>query len=270
MGLLSTEKTDWPPIDLGDGIVFGPDKTVMMAGPCAVESRDQIFQAAEFIAGLGIRVFRAGAFKPRTSPYSFQGLDHEGLALLAEVRERFGLKIITEAKDMTHAEAVAEVADIVQVGAKSMYNHALLKFCGRLDKPVLLKRFFAATLKEFLQMADFILLEGNRRLLLCERGIRTFEPQTRFSLDLSGAAVLQEQSRLPLVLDPSHAIGYRFGVPRLARACAAFGAEGLLIEVHPNVEQAQCDRDQALDHATFARLFAELREICALQGRELV
>jgi 3-deoxy-7-phosphoheptulonate synthase len=253
-----------------NGLDFTPQHCVMMAGPCAAESRDQVMRSAEFLSNLGVRVFRAGCYKPRTNPYVFQGSGVEGLTWLAEVRDQFGMLIVTELRDETHFDEVEAVADILQIGAKSMFNHALLKACGASKKPVLLKRFFAATVDELLKMADFILLGGNPNVMLCERGIRTFEPSTRFSLDLSGAAILQRDSKLPLILDPSHAIGLRFGVPQLARACAAFGCEGLLIEVHPNVDQALCDKDQAMTHDMFSKLLPQIRDLTAVVGRQLI
>lgn len=257
-------------IALENGVCFDSEHTVLMAGPCAVESESQVLRSAEFLRGIGVNVFRAGAFKPRTNPYAFQGAEYDGLRWLERVRNDFNMTIITEARDASHIKEVADVADIIQIGSKSMFNHALLKYCGTLDKPVMLKRFFSATVDEFMKMADFVLLQGNSKLILCERGIRTFEPSTRFSLDLSGAAVIAEKSHLPLVLDPSHAVGHAFAVPRLAKACAAFGCNGLLIEVHPDVDNALCDKEQALDHKTFKPLKEKLEEICLSVGRKLI
>jgi 3-deoxy-7-phosphoheptulonate synthase len=258
-------------IDLGDGVVFGTDRTVMMAGPCAVESEDQIMRTARrLVETHGIKVFRAGAFKPRTSPYPFQGAEFDGLRILDRVRRELGVKIITEVKDESHLDAVAEHADIIQIGTKSMYHFTLLARCGKIGKPILLKRAFMATLKEFLQAADFILAGGNHRVILCERGIRTFEPSTRFCLDLGSAALLKEMSHLPLVLDPSHAVGISAQVPLVTQASAALEVDGLLVEVHHNPPEARCDREQALSFAQFDALMPRLGAICRAIGRTLV
>ena len=258
-------------IDLGAGVVFGDRATVMLAGPCAVESEAQLMQAAEFLRHrCGLRVFRAGAYKPRTSTYSFQGMGEAGLRLLERVRDAFGLKIITEVKDTTHLRQVAEVADIVQVGAKSMFNTTLLARCGTLGKPVMLKRGFMATIKELLQAADVVMSHGNSQVILCERGIRTFEHQTRFCLDVCAAALIQSVSHLPLVLDPSHAAGVAGIVPAVARAAAGLGVDGIMVETHPDPAQARCDRDQALELEQYQRMLPTLRAICEATGRELV
>ncbi len=258
-------------IDLGDEIVFGRGCTVMMAGPCAVESEDQVMRTAEFLrTKFDIKVFRAGAFKPRTSPYTFQGLADEGLRLLEKVRENFGMKIITEVKDTTHLNAVADVADIIQIGTKSMYNFSLLNLCGQLKQLIVLKRGFMTTIKEFLQAADFILSSGNSKVILCERGIRTFEPQTRFCLDVCSAALLKELSHLPIVLDPSHAMGIAAQVPLVAQSAAALGVDGLLIETHPNPANAKSDKEQALSFVQFSQMVPSLDKICTAVGRRLI
>lgn len=258
-------------ISLADDVTFGSQQTVMIAGPCAVESEEQTLATAAYLrTEHDVRVFRAGAFKPRTSPYSFQGLGEAGLRILEKVRADFGMLIISEVKDVTHFDAVADVADIVQIGAKSMYNSALLERCGRLSKPVLLKRGFMTTLKEFLQAADVILASGNPEVILCERGIRTFEPQTRFSLDVCGAALLKRLSHLPIVLDPSHAIGIASEVPAVAQAAAALGVDGIMVEVHPDPPMAKSDRAQALSFEAFSTMTRRLQGICAAVGRELV
>jgi len=218
----------------------------------------------------GISTLRAGCFKPRTSPYSFQGLGMEGLKLLAKMREKYGLNIITEVKDATHVDAIIEYADIIQVGAKSMYDHGILRKCGKTNKPVLIKRGFGTTLQEFVQASEFVLSGGNENVILCERGIRTFETKTRFTLDLCGAAYLKEHTNLPIVLDPSHAMGYAYGVPDLAKACMAMGIDGLLIEVHPNPKVAKSDASQQLDHETFTKLATELKAIGKIIGKNLV
>jgi len=246
------------------------NNTVMIGGPCSVESEEQITASAELMVKLGVSTLRAGCYKPRTSPYSFQGLGLEGLKLLDKMRAKYGLNIITEVRDATHVEEVIEYADIVQIGAKSMYDHGILKRCGKTDKPVLLKRGFGTTLKEFVQMAEFVLSGGNDKVILCERGLRTFETGTRFTLDLCGVAYLKEYTNLPIILDPSHAMGYAYGVPDLARACAAMGVEGLLIEVHPNPETALSDAAQQLDHVQFTELLDSVRGVANSIGRTIV
>ncbi len=258
-------------IDLGGGVVFGRGCTILMAGPCAVESEEQVMRTAEFLRSkFDIKVFRAGAFKPRTSPYSFQGLADEGLRLLEKVRENFGMKIITEVKDTTHLDAVADVADIIQIGTKAMYNFSLLAFCGQLEKPIVLKRGFMTTIKEFLQAADFIMSNGNSKVILCERGIRSFEPQTRFCLDVCAAALVKELSHLPIVLDPSHAMGIAAQVPLVAQSAAALGIDGLLIETHPDPANAKSDKEQALSFEQFSQMVPVLDRICTAVGRTLV
>ena len=258
-------------VRLDDTLAFGDETTVFMAGPCAVEDRNQIFRIAEHLVKThDIKIFRAGSYKPRTSPYSFQGLGEEGLRLLDDVRREFGVKIITEVKDETHVKSVADVADVIQIGTKAMYNPALLRSCGAISKPVLLKRAFMATLQEFLQAADFIMQQGNLDVILCERGLRNFEPQTRFSLDLCGAAILRERSHLPIVLDPSHAMGKRSGVPLLMQACAGFGADGLLVETHYNPDKSWSDAAQALHFEQLAAVYPIVKKICAVVGRSLV
>ncbi|HHP7245821.1 MAG TPA: 3-deoxy-7-phosphoheptulonate synthase [Elainellaceae cyanobacterium] len=258
-------------IDLGDGVVFGRGLTIMMAGPCAVESEEQTMRTAEFLRSkFDIKVFRAGAFKPRTSPYSFQGLADEGLRILEKVRDTFGMKIITEVKDTTQLAAVADVADIIQVGTKSMYNFSLLAMCGQLKQPIVLKRGFMTTIKEFLQAADFILCNGNPKVIMCERGIRSFEPQTRFCMDVCSAALMKELSHLPLVLDPSHAMGIAAQVPLVAQSAAALGVDGLLVETHPDPANAKSDKEQALSFEQFSQMMAVLDPICTAVGRRLV
>jgi 3-deoxy-7-phosphoheptulonate synthase len=243
-------------------ITFGaPDSCVMMAGPCSVESEKQMEQTAELLLELGTKVLRAGAYKPRTSPYSFQGLGLEGLKLLDKMRQKYGFYIITEVRDSTHADDVIAYADIVQIGAKSMYDHGILRKCGKSSKPVLLKRGFGTTLQELVQMAEFILSGGNENVMLCERGIRTFETKTRFTLDLCGAAYLKYNTNLPVILDPSHAMGYAYGVPDLAKACLAMNVSGLLIEVHPDPKVALSDASQQLSHEQFRKLYGELKSM---------
>ena len=258
-------------IKLSDDICFGSKSTIMMAGPCTVESKDQTFKTAEFLKeNFNIKVFRAGAFKPRTSPYSFQGLKDEGLKILDEVKKKFDVKIITEVKDSSHLHEVSQVADIIQVGTKSMFDFQLLEDCGKLSNPILLKRSFMSTIKEFLQCADFIMSNGNQNVILCERGIRSFEPSTRFTLDVCSAATLKEISHLPIVLDPSHAIGIAKYVSDISAVSSALGVDGLLIETHPDPESALCDKDQALSFKQFTSLYNKSQKVCNAVGRELI
>lgn len=258
-------------IKVGDIVIGGTSNhTVIITGPCSVESENQIEAAAKLCIETGVKILRAGAYKPRTSPYTFQGLGLVGLKLLDQMRSRYGLKIITEVRDSTHADEVIEYADIIQIGAKSMYDHGILRKCGKTRKPVLLKRGFGTTLQEFVQSAEFILSGGNPNVMLCERGIRTFENKTRFTLDLCGAAWLKQNTNLPIVLDPSHAIGYAYGVPDLARACVAMGVDGLLIESHPNPKQAKSDADQQLNFEEFKNLYTSLKAVATAVGNKLV
>ena len=258
-------------ITIGDTYIGGDGKNqLMIAGPCAVESREQIEQSCQMLKQQGIRVLRAGCYKPRTSPYTFRGLGEDGLKLLAEMREKYGLLIATEMRDATHADKVVEYADIVQVGAKAMYDHGLLTAAGQSGKPVILKRGFGSTLQELVNCADFIMSCGNNQVILCERGIRSFETNTRFTLDLCGVAWLKEHSNLPIIIDPSHAMGYAYGIADLARACTAMGVDGLLIETHPNPKQAQSDAPQQLDHQQFAEMYQSLKPVACAIGKELV
>lgn len=244
-------------------------KTLLMAGPCAVESREQALTTANHLASQGVTVFRAGAFKSRTSPYTFQGLGQEGLAILEEIRATTGMQIITEVRDATHVDQVIESADIIQVGAKAMYDHGILRACASARKPVLLKRHFGATLQEFVQAAEFILMGGNREVILCERGIRTFEKRTRFTIDLTGVAWLKNHVHLPIVVDPSHAMGLAYGVPDLTRAAAAMGIAGILLEVHPNPAEALSDAAQQLSFEAFDTLYPTLQRVATAVGYEL-
>ena len=258
-------------IRIGDVIIGGTSNhTMLITGPCSIESREQITQSAELLKKHNITTLRAGCFKPRTSPYTFQGLGEEGLKMLVEIREEYGFNIITEVKDSSHIDLVIEHADIVQIGAKAMYDHSILKRCGQSQKPVLLKRGFGTTLQEFVQAAEFILSGGNPNVILCERGIRTFETKTRFTLDLCGVAFLKEYTNLPIVVDPSHAMGYRYGVADLTRASIAMGVEGLLIESHPDPSVAKSDAAQQLDFDMFSEMYATLQPIAAAIGRTIV
>jgi 3-deoxy-7-phosphoheptulonate synthase len=258
-------------VAIGDTYIGGDGKNqLMIAGPCAVESREQIEQSCLMLKEQGIRVLRAGCYKPRTSPYTFRGLGEDGLKLLAEMRDKYGLLIATEMRDATHADKVVEYADIVQVGAKAMYDHGLLTAAGQSGKPVILKRGFGSTLQELVNCADFIMSCGNNQVILCERGIRSFETNTRFTLDLCGVAWLKEHCNLPIILDPSHAMGYAYGIADLARACTAMGVDGLLIETHPCPACAQSDAAQQLNHQQFAQMYASLQAVAAAVGKNLV
>lgn len=258
-------------VKIAEQVIGGStNNTIIIAGPCSIESEEQITQSAELLKRNGINTLRAGCYKPRTSPYTFQGMGLEGLKLLDKIRSKYGFKIITEVRDATHIEDVIEYADIVQIGAKAMYDHGILKRCGKINKPVLLKRGFGANLQEFVQAAEFILSGGNENLMLCERGIRTFENKTRFTLDLCGATYLKHKTNLPVILDPSHAMGYDYGVPDLSRACLALGIEGLLIETHPDPSKAMSDASQQLDHPTFEKLYQSLKNLAPALGVNIV
>ncbi len=264
-------KNETREIQLGKVRIGGDSgNTVVIGGPCSVESEKQIRSSAILMKELGISTLRAGAYKPRTSPYSFQGMGLKGLKLLAKMRDEFGLNIITEVRDATQIDDIIEYSDIIQIGAKSMYDHGILKKCGKAKQPVLLKRGFGTTLQEFVQAAEFILSGGNQNVMLCERGIRTFETKTRFTLDLCGVSYLKEHTNLPLVLDPSHAMGYAYGVADLSRACVAMGVDGLLVEVHPNPAVAKSDASQQLNHEQFKDLLETLRPVAKAIGRNII
>jgi 3-deoxy-7-phosphoheptulonate synthase len=257
-------------IRVGSGenaVVIGGREFVVIAGPCAIESRDQAFAAAERVRHAGARLFRGGAFKPRTSPYSFQGLGEEGLKILAEVRREFGLAIVTETIDPENCDLVEQYADVLQIGARNMQNFSLLKRAGRASKPVLLKRGMSATLEEFLMAAEYILSEGNYNVILCERGVRTFADHTRNTLDLSVIPAVKRLSHLPIIVDPSHGTGQREKVTPLARATVAVGADGLMIEVHPQPERALSDGYQSLYPDQFGSLMEQVSAIAAVVGR---
>ena len=256
-------------VDIAPGISIGGDKMIVMAGPCAVESEEQIMESALAVKAAGACILRGGAFKPRTSPYSFQGMEEDGLKLLAQARSETGLPIVTEVVNPRDVELVARYADIMQVGARNMQNFALLKMLGQLDKPILLKRGMSATIQEFLMSAEYILSEGNQKVILCERGIRTFETATRNTLDISAVPVLKEQTHLPIVIDPSHATGHASLVPSMCYAAVAAGCDGLIVEVHPHPEVATSDGPQSLRPEDFAAMMAKLREYAAVAGKEL-
>lgn len=248
---------------------IGSRRVVVMAGPCSVESREQIFQAADQVARSGATVLRGGAFKPRSSPYSFQGLGEEGLKLLREAANLYGLAVVSEVMDASQIETVAQYADILQVGARNMQNFSLLRELGRVRKPVLLKRGIAATIEELLLSAEYILSGGNYEVVLCERGIRTFETATRNTMDISAIPVVKRLSHLPIVADPSHGTGLRKHVAPLARAAVAAGADGLLIEVHPDPDHALSDGPQSLWPSEFDELMGQLRLIATAVDREI-
>jgi 3-deoxy-7-phosphoheptulonate synthase len=244
-------------IRVGD-VNIGDGGFVVMAGPCSVEGREQLLSTAESVAASGAKILRGGAYKPRTSPYDFQGLAEEGLKLLAEARKRTGLKVITEVLDTEDVELVAEYADILQIGARNMQNFALLKKLGEVSKPVMLKRGLSATIKEFLLSAEYIVTHGNPNVMLCERGIRTFETATRNTLDIAAVPLLNELTYLPVIIDPSHATGKRSLVRPLAKAAVAVGADGLMTEVHPRPEEAWSDGPQSLRFEEFASMMREI------------
>jgi 3-deoxy-7-phosphoheptulonate synthase len=251
------------------GVVFGGDDIVVIAGPCAVESYDQLFATASAVRKDGARILRGGAFKPRSSPYSFQGLGEEGLKLLAEVREKTGLPVVTEVMDTRQVDIVCEYADMIQIGSRNMQNFPLLKEAGLTRKPVLLKRGMMATLEEFLMAAEYILNNGNENVILCERGIRTFETSTRNTLDLSAVPMLKNLTHLPVIVDPSHGTGIRWLVPAMAKAALAAGADGLIMEVHYKPEEALCDGHQSLDLDIFAGLMSDLKKIAEAVDRRI-
>ena len=254
-------------IDIG-GTLVGGDNLAIMAGPCAVESREQLLESAWIVKNGGANFLRGGAYKPRTSPYSFQGLEELGLKFLAEAREATGLKIVTEVIDTQSVPIVAEYADVLQIGARNMQNFQLLKAVGRSGKPVLLKRGIAATIDEWLNAAEYIMNEGNYQVMLCERGIRTFETQTRNTLDLSAVAVVKNISHLPVIVDPSHGTGHWKLVRPMSKAAVAAGADGLMVEVHPKPEEAMSDGMQSLRPENFVALMSEVRSLAGIMGRK--
>ncbi|MEN6413248.1 MAG: 3-deoxy-7-phosphoheptulonate synthase [Veillonellales bacterium] len=256
-------------VDVG-GIKVGGDHLAVMAGPCAVESREQLLAAASVVKEGGAQFLRGGAYKPRTSPYDFQGMEEKGLELLAEAGQKTGLKIVTEVTDIQAVKVVCDYADMLQIGARNMQNFQLLKAVGKINKPVLLKRGLSATINEWLNAAEYILSEGNYNVVLCERGIRTFENYTRNTLDLSAVAAVKQISHLPVIVDPSHGTGLWRLVQPMARAAIAAGADGLMIEVHPNPAEALSDGKQSLTPEHFTALMSEIGGIAALMGKRLV
>ena len=262
-------KAETTVIRLPGGLTVGGEEVVVMAGPCSVESESQILEAARAVREAGATVLRAGAYKPRSSPYSFQGMGRAGLKLLARAREETGLLIVTEAMDAEEMDFVGEVADIIQLGARNMQNYSLLKRAGRSGKPILLKRGLSATIQELLLSAEYILAEGNPNVILCERGVRGFDPATRNILDLSAIAVVHGLSHLPIIADPSHGTGHRDMVTPMARAAVAAGADGLLVEVHPSPDRALSDGAQSLYPTQFDLMMKETRLIAEAIGRRV-
>jgi 3-deoxy-7-phosphoheptulonate synthase len=249
--------------------VIGPQTFTLIAGPCSVENEDMILRTAEFLRENGVRLLRAGAFKPRSSPYAFQGLGQQGLDILARVRERTGMGVVTELMDTDNADAVEQAADVIQIGTRNMQNFSLLRRVARAAKPVLLKRGLAATLEEWLMAAEYVMSGGNYNVVLCERGVRTFSDHSRNTLDLSVIPPVKHLSHLPILVDPSHGTGKRDYVPAMARAALAAGADGLLVEVHPNPDRALSDGAQSLDFAGFKELLASLRRLAEPLGRQI-
>jgi 3-deoxy-7-phosphoheptulonate synthase len=249
------------------GVEIGGERIIVMAGPCAVESEKQLMEAAAIVKNAGASVLRGGAFKPRTSPFSFQGLQTQGLELLAKARNEYGMPVITEVVNTEDVGLVSSYVDMLQIGSRNMQNFALLTSAGKSKRPVVLKRGFACTLTEWLTAADYLLAEGDDQLILCERGIRTFEDSVRFSLDISAVPVVKKNSHLPIIVDPSHSAGHYSLVPAIAKAAVAAGADGLLIEVHPNPKEALVDGLQSLSPSDFVRLMEELKVIAKAVGR---
>ena len=255
-------------IDVG-GAKIGGNHLAVMAGPCAVESIEQLREAAQYVKASGAQFLRGGAFKPRTSPYAFQGLEVKGLEMLAKVGQETGLKIVTEIMDASALDAVCEYADVLQIGARNMQNFYLLKEVGKTNKPVLLKRGLAATVSEWLNAAEYIMSEGNFNVIFCERGIRTYETVTRNTLDLSAVVAIKTASHLPIIVDPSHGTGVRNMVLPMGRGAIAVGADGLMVETHPNPSKALCDGKQSLTPQGFAEFMAEMRRTAAFMGKTL-
>lgn len=253
-----------------NGVKVGGSDIVVIAGPCAVESREQLFETARSVKSSGASILRGGAFKPRSSPYNFQGLGEEGLKLLGIIKQETGLPVVTEVMDTRQVELVSSYADMIQIGSRNMQNYPLLKEAGMCRIPVLLKRGMMATVEEFLLAAEYILNQGNEQVILCERGIRTFETSTRNTLDLSAVPMLKRLSHLPVIVDPSHGTGLRWMVPAMAKAAVAVGADGLIMEVHYKPEEALCDGYQSLNLDEFARLVADLKKIANAVGREIL
>ena len=265
--LVSREVKPEPTVVEVRGEKIGDGSLTMIAGPCSVESRDQIFRTAEAVAAAGAKFLRGGAFKPRTSPYAFQGLKDEGLRLLHEAGQEFDLRVVTEVKDTETIDAVAQAADVLQIGARNMQNFSLLEAAGRLRMPVLLKRGMSATLQELFMAAEYLLALGNYDVILCERGIRTFETMTRNTFDLAAVVMIKHHTHLPVIADPSHGVGINWAVAPLAKAAIVAGADGVMIEVHPEPDRALSDGQQSLTFDEYRRLAAELIELSAWQAK---
>jgi len=253
-------------VEVGN-VQIGGSAVVVMAGPCTIESREQLFDTAQAVIAQGATIVRGGAYKPRTSPYSFQGLGEEGLRYLAEVRAELGVPVVTEVMDKATLPLVAHYADILQIGARNMQNYSLLRAVGQTTRPVLLKRGFAATVKDLLLAAEYIMAEGNKQVILCERGVRTFDDHSRFTLDLGAIPVLKALTHLPVIVDPSHASGYAERIIPMSRAAVAAGADGLIVEVHPNPAFAVCDGEQSLIPERFAVMMQQVERIAAALDR---
>jgi len=256
-------------IDVGHGVLIGGERVVVMAGPCSVDTKERLFYTAEAVKSAGARILRGGAFKPRTSPYAFQGHGEKALRFLADARKQTSLPIVTEVMNVNDVKLVEEYADIIQVGARNVQNFDLLKAVGKTKKAVLLKRGMATTIQEWLLSAEYIMSNGNYNVMLCERGIRTFETSTRFTMDLNAVPVLRHLCHLPIIVDPSHGVGIREYIPALAKAAVAVGADGLILEVHPKPEEALSDGPQSLLPEQFAKLMGELRSIALAVGRTI-
>jgi len=268
--LVSREfKAETTKIKLNGDVEIGSNKVVIIAGPCVVESKKQLIDCAHFIKNAGASILRGGAFKPRTSPYSFQGLEKKGLEMLAKIRKETGLPVVTEVMSCEDVKLVAHYADILQIGARNMQNFSLLKKVGKINKPVLLKRGMSATIEEFLLSAEYIVSNGNQRVILCERGIRTFENMTRNTLDISIVPLVKRLSYLPIIVDPSHATGKREIIRPMAKAAVAAGADGVMVEVHPYPEKALIDGDQSLGLTDFSKMMRELIPLAKAVGREI-
>jgi 3-deoxy-7-phosphoheptulonate synthase len=253
-----------------NGVIAGGPQIIIIAGPCAVESREQLFETARSVKAGGASILRGGAFKPRSSPYSFQGMGEEGLKLLRLISEETGLPVVTEVMDTRQVELVASYADMLQIGSRNMQNFPLLKEAGMCRKPILLKRGMMSTIEEFLLAAEYILSQGNDQVILCERGIRTFETSTRNTLDLGAVPMLKRLSHLPVIVDPSHGTGIRWMVPSMAKAAVAAGADGLIMEVHYRPESALCDGNQSLSLDEFEGLMTDLTKIAYAVGRDII
>jgi 3-deoxy-7-phosphoheptulonate synthase len=267
--LVSREVSPDPTVIDVDGHKLGDSWFGLIAGPCSVEYREQTMDTARAVAEAGATMLRGGAFKPRTSPYTFQGLGDEGLAILREAGDETGLPVVTELMDPRHVQQVLDLADVIQIGARNSQNFLLLAEVGRADKPVLLKRGMSTSVEELLMAAEYVAKEGNERIILCERGIKTFETATRFTLDLGAVAVLKHETHLPVIVDPSHAAGRRDLVLPLARAAAAVGADGIIVETHPRPEEALSDSAQQIPTAEFGDFVREVREVAALLGKQI-